>query len=114
MSELPPGQAEERIRAAMAGGNFEIKDIRPGTMAFLHGTFLTQTATMLPKRGCLTIQPHGDGSLISYEIELYGFMKYWLMFIGIALCWLIFPAIFASRSLTYHPRRLMENLLQVV
>ncbi len=111
-SALSVRQAEERLRTAMAAGNFEIEPNGPGELVFRYGTLLTQTATQLPKRGRVVIEPAGDGSRIAYEVEVYGFAKYWMIFFAILTCWVIFPPLIVHRALTYHPKRLMENLLQ--
>lgn len=69
---------------------------------------------MFPKKGRLSIRPEGTGSIIHYEIAVVGFPKYWILFIAIVFCWLIFPPLIVHRVLNHHPRQLMENLLQCV
>lgn len=96
----------------MAGGNFEILEKEARVIRFRHGTYLTQTATMLPKRGHISVLPADDGSLLQFEIEVYGFAKYWMIFFAVAFCWLIFPPIIVHRALCHHPEKLMRNLLQ--
>ena len=98
----------------MAGGNFEILNKGNQEIDFRHGTYLTQTATMLPKRGRIFVQPSDSGSLVRFEIEVYGFAKYWMLFFAVVFCWLIFPPIIIYRALKYHPKRLMLNLLQTL
>lgn len=98
----------------MAGGNFEIISQSPERIVFSHGTFLTQSASLLPKRGKITISRKGTGSSIDYEIGVVGFAKCWIGFFGIIFCWLIFPAVIAHRAIFYHPERLMKNLLQAI
>ena len=113
-SSFPPDQAIDRLCAAMAGGNFEIEHKDSNRISFRHGMYLTQTATMLPKRGAISVRPNDAGSLVQYEIEVYGFAKYWLMFFAVLFCWLIFPPIIVFRAMKHHPERLMKNLLQAV
>jgi len=113
-SDLTPSEASTRLRTAMAAGNFEICSQSPAMIEFRHGTYLTQSAPLLPKIGSIRIEPSGTGSRIDYEIGVSGFAKYWMGFIGIAFCWLIFPAILIHRALFYHPERLMKNLLQAI
>jgi hypothetical protein len=79
-SSLPPDQVIDRLVGAMAGGNFEILEKEARVIRFRHGTYLTQTATMLPKRGHISVLPADDGSLLQFEIEVYGFAKYWMIF----------------------------------
>jgi hypothetical protein len=113
-SDLPPSEVSSRLRAAMAGGNFEISSQSPDRIVFRHGTYLTQSAPLLPKRGTIFISPNESGSRIDYEIGVVGFAKYWMALFGIAFCWLIFPAVIVYRALFYHPDRLMKNLLQAI
>ncbi|PXA04159.1 hypothetical protein DDZ13_08960 [Coraliomargarita sinensis] len=113
-SSLSPSQVIDRLAIAMAGGNFEIQKRENERIDFRHGTYLTQTATMMPKRGKITVQPDGDGSRVCFEIEVYGFAKYWLIFFAVIFCWMIFPPVVVYRALCYHPGKLMQNLLQTV
>jgi hypothetical protein len=113
-SKLAPSEVSTRLRAAMAAGNFEIRSDSPTMLAFRHGTYLTESVPHLPKKGTIWISPSQSGSRIDYEIGISGFPKYWMVFIGIVFCWLIFPPIFAHRALCHHPDRLMKNLLQTV
>ena len=113
-SELEPGEVLSRLKSAMAGGNFEILSQSADRIEFRHGTYLTQSAPLLPKRGVIRIAPAGNGSRVDYEIGVSGFAKYWVGFIGVVFCWLIFPAVIAHRALFHHPRRLMRNLLQAI
>ena len=113
-SDLLPSEVSSRLRAAMAGGNFEIISQSPEQIVFRHGTFLTQSAPLLQKSGRISIRPSESGSHIDYEIGVVGFAKFWIGFFGIAFCWLIFPAVIVYRALFYHPERLMRNLLQAI
>ena len=113
-SDFPPSEVSIRLRTAMAGGNFEILSHSQDQLVFRHGTFLTQSAPLLPKRGTIWISPDEFGSVIDYEIGVVGIAKCWLGFFGIAFCWLIFPAVIVYRALFYHPERLMKNLLQAI
>lgn len=114
-SQLEPTEAIDRLSAVMAGGNFEITQKEAGRINFRHGTYLTQTATMLPKEGFVIATPRKEGgSLVGYQIEVSGFAKYWMMFISILFCWLIFPPILVRRALKHHPDQLMKNLLNAI
>ena len=107
-----PGEALDRLKLAMSGGNFEIIALTDSSISFKHGTCLTQSAPLFPKEGAIRLTSMGDRTEISYEIEPTGFPKYWLTLIGILFCWAIFPPILAYRALVHHPKQLMENLLQ--
>ena len=107
-----PEEALDRLKLAMSGGNFEITTATESSICFRHGTYLTQSAPLFPTKGTIRLVRRQDGTEISYEIEPTGFPKYWLTFFGILFCWAIFPPIVAYRTLVYHPKRLMENLLQ--
>ena len=63
------------------------------------------------KRGKILVQENSDGSVIEYEIEVYGWNKYWIYFISLACFWLIFPPIIGYRALKTTPRHLMRNLI---
>ena len=107
-----PSEVLDRLKLAMSGGNFEITSQTDRSISFKHGTYLTQSAPMLPKKGTIRLAARGDGTELSYEITPTGFPKYWLLFIGVVFCWAIFPAILPYRALVHHPKRLMENLLE--
>lgn len=111
-SPLSPDQVAEHLKITMAAGNFEIVHRESRRVEFRHGTYLTRSAPLLPKRGTITIEPQNTGSLVRYSVGLYGFPKYWTLLFGILLCWLIFPPIIIYRAHVYHPRRLIENLLR--
>jgi hypothetical protein len=102
----------DRLKLAMSAGNFEITAITDCSISFRHGTYLTQSAPLLPKRGTIRIASRDHATDVSYEIEPTGFPKYWLIFVAIVFCWVIFPPILVYRALVHHPRQLMENLLQ--
>jgi len=40
----------------MAGGNFDITRITGSTIHFKHGTYLTQSAPLLPKKGMVSVR----------------------------------------------------------
>ncbi|MGJ8653110.1 MAG: hypothetical protein ACSHX8_07540 [Opitutaceae bacterium] len=113
-SDFTPSEVSDRLRTAMAAGNFEICNQTSERIEFRHGTYMTQSAPMLPKSGSIQITPSGSGTRVDYEIEIAGFAKYWMGFFGIIFCWLIIPAILVYRALFYHPDRLMKNLLQAI
>jgi len=113
-STLSPSEVIDRLKTVMAAGNFEIRGLSPDGISFRHGTHLTSSAPLLPKQGRIKVQPDENGSKIDYEIEVSGFVKYWMIFIGVIFCWLILPPILVHRALVHHPHQLMRNLLQAL
>ncbi len=107
-----PAETLDRLKLAMSGGNFEIIALTERSISFKHGTYLTQSAPLIPKTGVIRLGGGGDGTMVSYEIEPTAFPKFWLMLFAILFCWAVFPPILVHRALVHHPRRLMENLLQ--
>lgn len=113
-SKHTPVEVADRLRAALAASNFLILNETPQTIDFEHGTYMTSTVSMLPKKGKFEFFADGNGTKVNYQVEVTGFAKYWMAFISIAFCWLIFPFILTHRALKIHPKRQMENLLQAV
>ena len=107
-----PVEVMDRLKLAMAAGNFEMVEVTEDSITFRHGTWLTQSAPQFPKAGKILLDDKGEGTDILYAVEPVGFPKYWLILCGIVFFWLIFPPILAHRTLVHHPRRVMENLLQ--
>jgi len=112
MVDRNPADTLDRLKLAMSGGNFEITENADGSISFKHGTYMTQSAPLLPKKGTIRVEGKGERTEVSYEIDVTGFPRYWMIFIGVLFCWAIFPPILVYRALVHHPRRLMENLLQ--
>lgn len=110
--DRPVDEVLDRIRLAMSAGNFEIIRSSPYSIIFRHGTLLTHSAPLLPKRGIIELVEHGGMTEASFSVEPCGFAAFWLPLFGILFCWLIYPPIVAYRALVHHPRRLMENLLE--
>ena len=104
----------DRLKLAMSGGNFEITGQSDDWLSFRHGTYLTQSATLLPKAGTIRLVERGKVTDVSYEIDVSGLVSCWLTLVAVVFCWAIFPPILAYRALVYHPRRLMEDLLQAL
>ena len=102
----------DRLRLAMAGGNFEITHITETSISFKHGTCLTESAPLFRTEGTIQLLNRDNRTEISYEIQAIGFQKYWMILVAVLTCWAILPPIFAYRALVYHPRQLMENLSQ--
>lgn len=113
-THLPPEKVAEHLKITMAAGNFAITHRESRRIEFLHGSYLTRCAPLLPKRGTITIESQGSGSLVRYSVGLRGFAKYWTLLFGVLFCWLIVPAIIIYRAHVVHPRRLIENLLRAL
>ena len=92
--------------------DFEIQHTTTCEIFFTHGAVNIRRGQH-PKRGKIVVQQNPDGSQIEYEIEVYGWIKYWIYFISLACFWLIFPPILGYRALYITPRQLMRNLIKV-
>jgi hypothetical protein len=101
----------ERIRTILAGANCEILDQSDESIRFRHGTYMTQTAPMLPKEGVLRLTGDGDSTRVDYEVQVSGFAKLWMTLVAVIFFWAVFPPILVYRALVYHPRQFMENIL---
>jgi hypothetical protein len=110
--ERTPEEALDRVKLVMSGGNFEILEQTESEISFRHGTCLTQSVHLFPKRGTIMLTACDGGTKLSYEIEPTGFPKYWLTLIAILFFWAFFPPILAYQALVVQPKRLMENLLR--
>lgn len=70
----------EKLKCILAGANYEIVDASDGRLRFRHGTYLTQTASLLPKTGTIELHDHGDSTNVVYSIDTSGPAKWWLLF----------------------------------
>ena len=119
-SHLSPAEVLDRLKTVMATEHFEILESSSNEIRFRHGAYFSSTAPsfpkrgQFPKRGRILIQPSVNGSQVEYEVEVYGMIRYWLFFISIACCWLIFPPVLVYRALSTKPRHLMRKVLQVI
>jgi len=119
-SHLYPAEVLDRLKTVMAAEHFEILESSSNEIRFRHGAYFSSTAPsfpkrgQFPKRGRILIQPNVNGTQIEYEIEVYGMIRYWLFFISITCCWLIFPPILAYRALSYQPHQMMCKLLKTL
>ncbi len=95
----------------LAAANCEIVPATDSEIQFRHGTYLTQTASFLPKQANVRLERSSKGTLLSYDIQVAKPATVWLSLIAVVFCWLILPPIMVYRALVYHPQRFMENLL---
>ena len=109
--EKTPAKVMDRLKVIMAGANCEILASGENSISFRHGTYLTQTAPMLPKLGIIRLSEQGNSTLVHYSIKTAGLIRVWLVLMAVILCWAIFPPILVYRTLVHHPRVFMENLL---
>ncbi len=117
-SPLSPNDLIERLKIAMVDAHFELHQTSSYEIRFRRwGAWFSSLAPsrpvkgQFPTRGRILIRPSEEGSEIDYQIQVYGIVKYWLIFIGTVFCWLIFPPILVNRVLSHQPRQLMRNLL---
>jgi len=110
---LPAHQVFELLKSTMISNCSDFEILRTSTceIFFTHGA-VNMRRGQHPKRGKLRVQNNPDGSQIDYEIEVYGWLKYWIYFISLASFWLIFPPILGYRALYTTPRHLMRNLIK--
>jgi len=101
----------DKLRLMLAAANCEVTEESPNALRFRHGTFMTESAPLLAKKGRIVLSDRGDSTLVSYDIKVAGFARYWMTFVAIVFFWAIFPPILVHRALVYYPRRFMENLL---
>ena len=107
----PLSRVFEKIRTILAGANCEILYQGKYSIRFRHGTYLTQTAPMLPKEGIFRFTADGGSTRVDYEVQISGFAKVWMTLFAVIFCWAIFPPVLVYRTLVYHPRKFMENML---
>ena len=106
-----PAETVDKLRMLLAAENCEIISASDSEIQFRHGTYLTQSAPLLPKRANVRLERSSKGTLLSYDIQVAKPVTVWLSLIAVVFCWLILPPIFVHRALVYHPQRFMENLL---
>ena len=108
----PIEEVSERLRMMLAAANCSVSDGDGNEVRFKHGTYLTQSAPLLPKSGTICLGTSSSGTNISYEIRVSGFARVWMILVAVLTCWAIFPPILVYRALAVHPRRFMDNLLE--
>ncbi len=106
-----PAETADKLRMLLAAANCEIVHATDSEIQFRHGTYLTQSAPLVPKRATVRLERSSTGTLLNYDIEVSKPVAVWLSLIGVVFCWLILPPILIHRALVYHPQRFMENLL---
>lgn len=111
----PVEEVNDRLRMLLAAANCSVSNGEGNdVIRFQHGTYLTQSAPLLPKSGMVNLTTNSSGTNVSYEIHVSGFARVWMIFVAVLTCWAIFPPVLVYRALVVHPRRFMENLLQGV
>ena len=113
-STLPANEVFKILKSTMISNcsDFEIQRTSTCEIFFTHGA-VNMRRGQHPKRGKIFVQKNLEGSQIDYEIEVYGWIKYWIYFISLACFWLIFPPILGYRALYITPHHLMRNLIKV-
>jgi len=113
--DKPMEEVNDRLRMLLAAANCSVsagegKD----DIHFQHGTYLTQSATLLPKSGRIHLATDVGGTHLSYQLQVSAFARGWMILVALLACWAIFPPILVYRALIVHPRRFIENLLDGV
>lgn len=107
-------EVSDRLRMMLAAANCSLTDDRGDVIRFRHGTYLTRTAPLLPKSGTVQLAANSSGTEATYEIQVAGLARAWLILVAALTCWAIVPPILVYRALVIHPRRFIENLLDGV
>ncbi len=111
----PIEEVNDRLRLMLAAASCTVpKGGGKDTLRFQHGTYLTQSAPLLPKSGTIDLSENSSGTNVSYEIHVSGFVCVWMILVAVLTCWAIFPPILVYRALVVHPRRFISNLLDGV
>ncbi len=103
--------AHEKIKALLAASNARVTDCAADRICFDHGTYMTQTASLLPKRAELFLSEVEDGVRIGYRISVNPGIRAYMIAVAVLFCWTIFAPVLVHRALVYHPKNFIENLL---
>lgn len=101
----------EKLRGFLGAANCDVDQWSDHQVSFRHGTYLTQTATLFPKCCRLYLDESDGTTTVRYEVRVALPCAIFLTLWGILFCWTLIMPIVAYRSLVYHPRRFIENLL---
>jgi hypothetical protein len=101
----------DRLRVILAGANCTVLESSEDRIRFRHGTYLSQTAPLLPKTCDLRLEEESGSTRVRYEVRVAPFIRFWFTLMGILFCWAIFPPFLAYRALVHHPRLFVENAL---
>jgi len=102
----------DRLTSMLAAANCEILSDSAHEITFRHGTYLTESAPLLPKTGAFQMRPSPNGTMVNWRISVSPFAAGWMTFVAIVFCWTLFAPILVHRALTYHPARFMQNLVR--
>jgi len=101
----------EQLRMLLAASNARVTSCSSDRICFEHGTWMTQTASLLPKRVELFLSEIGEGVRIDYRVSINPIMRAYMVVIAVLFCWTIFAPILVHRALVYHPQNFIKNLL---
>lgn len=108
----PLSQALDHLRMVLAGAGCETEILEEGRLIrFRHGTYLTQTAPLLPKEGTLTLSEAQGVTQVHYRVHARGPIRIYMIIIAVLFCWTVFVPLLVHRALVHHPRKFVENLL---
>ena len=96
----------------LAAANCEILTESELGISFRHGTYLTESAPLLPKKGVFRLRPSPNGTALDWEISVSPYVAAWMIFIAILFCWTIFAPLLVHRALYHHPAQFMKNLVR--
>ena len=108
---LSRGEVLTRLKMILAAANCRVLSASEEGLCFKHGTYLTESAPLLPKVCTLTFHAEGTSTRIAGDIRVAGPATDWMIIVAVAFCWMIFPPILVHRALVYHPRQFLKNLL---
>lgn len=98
----------------LAAANCEILEQTETRIRFRHGTYFTQTMSLVPKSGTFDLSEDNGNTVVRYAVEATRFIKVLLTVVGVAFVWLVYPPILVYMTLVVHPQRFVENLLSGV
>ncbi len=107
----PRGEVMGKLRMLLAAAGCEIVVSGKDYVEFRHGTCLTRTVSLLPKRGTVRLNSFAGEVIVRYEISSPPFVRAWLTLVGVVFCWTIIAPVIAYLALAVYPRRFMEKLL---
>jgi len=101
----------EKLKLILAGANCRVAWLGGDTVTFRHGTYVTQTLSMLPKAGRLQLAAEGDRVRVHWSVEVATPARIWLILVAVVFFWLIFPPLLVYHALVRHPEQFVRNIL---
>ena len=102
----------DRLKMILAAASCRMQVAENGRLIrFEHGTWMTQTATMLPKSGAFRISESNGDTRVDYAIQASGFVRALYGTLAVLFFWTVFTPILVYRLLSTLPRQFAENTL---